>query len=359
MISKRIHLRTIRGISFNITPLWIAVFFIGTYLISRPVTLNRYLDVIAYVSLEPITTPPFSNEVFTIAFAVILFLSLYLSVILHELGHVYGALKHDIAVRSVTLWVLGGAAEITDRPETPREEFELTIAGPLVSFTLGIIALTLAYVSTPLGSDPITAYFFIVALLNLGMMILNLIPAFPLDGGRILRSVLATMFGQDRGTIHATRVGKLIAVGFAALSIVWVQPFMFILSAFVFLSSRNENKRARHYAKAAPTIDGFEDSKGDSPPDFTGNTFVFETDLPSYTVTTAAMHIQQHGGTVANAPTDAMDYLVVPEDELDMYTSIADHHDAQTVSAGYLDMLLDRIPATSPSSKPDEALTAN
>jgi len=138
-----------------------------------------------------------------------------LSVLLHELGHSYAALRNSIPVKNVTLFVFGGMAQISQEPPSAGVEFTIAMAGPLVSLALGLcfaavslLAPNLAYLSAPCTW---------LARINLSLLAFNMIPAFPLDGGRVLRSIL-WHFSQDQASAnHSTGIaGTVIALGFIA-----------------------------------------------------------------------------------------------------------------------------------------------
>ncbi len=144
-------------------------------------------------------------------------LGLFASVLIHELGHSFTAQARGIGVRNITLFIFGGVANIAGEPETPRDEFWITVFGPLTSFALALIAGALWYVTRGV-SAPFAALALILGAINLQLAVFNLIPGFPLDGGRILRSILWGVTGNLlRATRIATTIGQLVGYGF----IVW------------------------------------------------------------------------------------------------------------------------------------------
>jgi Zn-dependent protease/CBS domain-containing protein len=144
-------------------------------------------------------------------------LLLFASVLAHEFGHALVALRQGIAVKGITLFLLGGVASISREPTSARRDAWLAGAGPLVSFAIGGASLALAW----LVSLPEVAYAVVIylAIANLALGVFNLVPAFPLDGGRILRAVLwAVLSDQERATAAAARVGVVFGFGFLALA---------------------------------------------------------------------------------------------------------------------------------------------
>ena len=149
-------------------------------------------------------------------------LLLFVSVLLHELSHSFMALAHGLPVKGITLHVFGGVSHLEDEPPTPRAEFLIAVVGPLTSLGIGALlwgvrSLGIAATGT---AGAITAYLLFV---NVAVGIFNLIPGFPLDGGRILRSVLWHWKGTlSRATYTASRVGVVFAWALVALGLVQI-----------------------------------------------------------------------------------------------------------------------------------------
>lgn len=140
------------------------------------------------------------------------------SVLLHELGHSVLALREKVPVRSITLFIFGGVAQISREPPTAGAEFRIAIAGPITSLLLAGIA-GLARLAMP-GDAVLVAPAAYLARINLGLALFNMIPGFPLDGGRVLRSVLWG-FGTNfrKATLWASRVGRAVAFLFILLGV--------------------------------------------------------------------------------------------------------------------------------------------
>lgn len=140
------------------------------------------------------------------------------SVLLHELGHVLLAQRNGIRVRGVTLFIFGGVAELTEEPRTPGAEFRIAIAGPVVSLLLAALfgGLWLLDRAVPMLAAP-SEYLFRI---NLMLGLFNLIPGFPLDGGRVLRAAVWQVTGSlNRATRLASSAGQLVAFGFIAIGL--------------------------------------------------------------------------------------------------------------------------------------------
>ena len=153
-------------------------------------------------------------------------LGLFVSIVLHELGHSVVARQFGIPMRGITLFVFGGVAEMEREPPTPRSEFLMAIAGPITSIVLAGIFYGMGRVAEA-ASWPIAGFLVVsyLAWINLALAIFNMVPAFPLDGGRVLRSVLwATQRNFQRATNIASRVGSGFGV---LLMLLGVLSFVF------------------------------------------------------------------------------------------------------------------------------------
>jgi len=167
----------------------------------------------------------------------------FTSIALHELGHSFVALKKGCRVREITLLFIGGAAQMESIPVRPKDELQMAIAGPLVSVGLGFLSwivgqrLPLAVGLWPL---PFVSGYAIrcnlvqfLGVINWGLAIFNLTPAFPMDGGRIVRALLTPRMGRLRATYVAAQLGKILAVLMAIRGVLDLpQGWLLIVIAF-------------------------------------------------------------------------------------------------------------------------------
>ncbi|MFS8035848.1 site-2 protease family protein [Xanthobacter sp. AM11] len=174
---------------------------------------------------------------------------LFLCVLLHELGHVFAARRYGVKTPDITLWPFGGIANLERIPEKPSEELVVAVAGPLVNVVIAIVLL-LALGASLNGAaldaedlakieDPGTSMLVKLAGANIFLVVFNLIPAFPMDGGRVLRAVLAMNMGYGRATALAASIGQAIAIGLGLLGI-FTNPMLMIIGVFVFLAASGE-----------------------------------------------------------------------------------------------------------------------
>ncbi|HUF84626.1 MAG TPA: site-2 protease family protein [Acidimicrobiia bacterium] len=148
-------------------------------------------------------------------------LLLFASIVLHELGHALVAQRLGVPIRGITLFIFGGVAEMADEPPTARAEFLVAIAGPIVSVVLGVAFLGLAGFAGTVGwPAAVVAVATTVGSINLLLVVFNMIPAFPLDGGRVLRSALWQWKGNLRwATRVSSRIGTGLGLGLIALGV--------------------------------------------------------------------------------------------------------------------------------------------
>jgi Zn-dependent protease len=170
-------------------------------------------------------------------------LAVFGSVLLHELGHALVARRYGIRTRRIVLSPIGGIAQLEGMPRRPRQELAVALAGPAVNFVLAAALWLVAPVFA--GAGLFATFLGSVMLANLGLGLFNLIPAFPMDGGRALRAVLAERVGSYRATEAAAKIGKAIALVMGVVGLVW-GPFVLVLvAAFVWFAANAEQHASR------------------------------------------------------------------------------------------------------------------
>jgi Zn-dependent protease len=182
-------------------------------------------------------------------------LAAFLCIILHELGHALAARRFGIQTRDITILPIGGLARLERIPEKPGQELWVALAGPAVNVVIAAslaAALTIRHAwpteLSPSGRlpDAIAANGFLFTLMNVNifLVLFNLIPAFPMDGGRVLRALLAYRLKFATATRVAAIVGQVLAVGFAFLGI-FGNPMLLFIALFVFLGAQAESQVAQ------------------------------------------------------------------------------------------------------------------
>ncbi len=160
-------------------------------------------------------------------------LLLFASVLVHEFGHALTARRFGIRTRVIVLFLFGGVAQIAEEPATPRAEFLVALAGPLTSLALAAI---LHLISPAFGVRPLGSVVQYLAYVNLMLAVFNLVPGFPLDGGRVLRAALWRSSGSlERATRTAARTGQVIAMLFIGAGLVLLVRSVLVLGLWLVL----------------------------------------------------------------------------------------------------------------------------
>jgi len=170
---------------------------------------------------------------------------LFTCVLLHELGHSYVAKKHGTNIQGITLFLFGGVSSLEDIPRNPKVEFKMALAGPSISLLIGsilIIFYELLKIDIPV-SNPYLRLVWLIGYINIVLFIFNLIPAFPMDGGRVLRAVLAGRMTYIKATRTAANVGKMFAIFMGIFGLIIPGGLWFILIAFfIYIGASEEEK---------------------------------------------------------------------------------------------------------------------
>ena len=193
----------------------------------------------------------------TLLYGLVLMGLIFSCVVLHELGHSLMAQEYGIRVRNITLFPFGGAAFIEQMPMRPRSEFMITIAGPAVNVAIAAALLPPLFlygVVNGYGFGDFLNYFDDVALsglliylffANVTIVLFNLLPAFPMDGGRLLRAGLTHLIGRDRATAIAVVLGVVAALAMAIAGI-WIGEFTLpLIALFIVFAAYGEGKAVR------------------------------------------------------------------------------------------------------------------
>jgi len=168
-------------------------------------------------------------------------LGLFGGVLLHELGHSLVAMYYGYEIESITLWLLGGLASFTEFPEEWTHEFWIAIAGPVVSVGVGI-ACYVGFLTTPGGPalDPLRFVLGYLAVLNVVLAGFNMLPGFPMDGGRVLRALLARNRPHAQATQQAAEVGKVFAFLLGLAGLLGRNVIMILLAFFIYIAASGE-----------------------------------------------------------------------------------------------------------------------
>ena len=208
MERNSVYLFKIFGIPIRVHVSWLIIFAL--------VTLSLAMEYFPHVSRY--TWPTWTYWVI----GGITSLLFFLSVLLHELAHSVVARWRGMKVRDIVLFIFGGVSELGEEPGSAQTEFIMAFVGPLTSFAIGAFSLVL-YLFTKRVSEPVSAVAYYLFVINVFLGLFNLIPGFPLDGGRVLRAIMWGITGDlNRSTRWASRLGSFIAYAFIFAGICWM-----------------------------------------------------------------------------------------------------------------------------------------
>lgn len=190
-----------------------------------------------------------------IAVVFLLLIVMFFCVVLHEYGHALMAKKFKVKTIDIILSPIGGLARLEKLPKKPIQEFYIAIAGPLVNAVISAILAGILY----LASKPIIpnmrmdiedvnnweGYMSLILLMNIILFLFNLIPAFPMDGGRILRALLSIRLGKTKSTVIASYIGYTLAIIFIIYSLYQSYYMLSVIGIFVIIMARGELVSAR------------------------------------------------------------------------------------------------------------------
>jgi Zn-dependent protease len=208
-------------------------------------------DMLKEIFRVPIDTGMITSGFMPWILGTLVALGLFFGVLVHELAHSLVAKAKGIKMQSITLLMFGGVAQMDEGAPEPRTELPMAIAGPIMSLVFGLFCCGLVYVTPEMAADAPTQgvlvfIFGYLGVLNIILFAFNLIPAFPMDGGRVLRSVLAIRMPLDRATRIAANVGKVFAVIFGIIGLFLFNPFLILIALFIYIGASMESTAVQY-----------------------------------------------------------------------------------------------------------------
>lgn len=174
---------------------------------------------------------------------------IFACVLAHEFGHIFAARRYGIRTPEVLLSPIGGIANLERIPENPKQELVVALAGPAVNVVIAAVLFLVIYATIDLEvvdsddflriDNPGMGLVLRVAVVNVILVVFNMVPAFPMDGGRVLRALLAMRMPHPKATRIAGRIGQVAAFGFAILGLFW-NPILILIAVFVYLAAPAE-----------------------------------------------------------------------------------------------------------------------
>ena len=200
------------------------------------------------------------HNITQILWSIFFILTIFVTVLLHELGHALAAKRYKLQTTDITLLPIGGLARLEKLPEKPSEELVVALAGPMVNIAIAFI--TSLFIQIPTNSADLisqlsggissSTFFLNFFLVNVWLALFNLIPAFPMDGGRILRAILSYKLQRHIATKIAARIGQFLALGFIFLGMFY-NPFLVIIGIFVIIAAQIET----NYTDSKQVLKGY------------------------------------------------------------------------------------------------------
>ncbi|WP_406655977.1 CBS domain-containing protein [Methanolobus sp. ZRKC2] len=187
------------------------------------------------------TTPLILNYALSLLTTILLFVC----ILLHELGHSYIAKSYGVEIKDITLLLFGGVSSMEEIPREPSQELRMAFAGPFVSFVIGVVLLGMNFIVSSLipeyADTSIYLMFSILGFINIVLGLFNLLPAFPMDGGRLLRAWYAKRMSYIKATHYAASFGKIFAVMMGLFGL-FFNPWLILIALFVYIGASEEDK---------------------------------------------------------------------------------------------------------------------
>lgn len=192
-----------------------------------------------------------------ILFMFILGVCIFASIALHELGHSFVAIRKGCRVREITLLFIGGAAKMEEIPTRPMDEFQMAVSGPAVSLALGVTGCLGGRYFLFHGFPLFGLFIASLGKINFFLAAFNILPAFPMDGGRVFRALLTPKLGRLRATFIAARLGKTMAVLFGIYGFISQNWILVFIAFFIYTAAGNEYRLVQFQEAAREQGFGF------------------------------------------------------------------------------------------------------
>jgi Zn-dependent protease/predicted transcriptional regulator len=208
-------------------------------------------DLIQGIYHVPIDTSLITEGLMPYVLGTIVSFGLFGGVLIHELAHSLIAKRNGIGINSITLLIFGGIASMEDRIPDPMVELPMALVGPLTSLLVGMVCSGLVYIVPLITADPavggvLVFIFGYLGILNIILFAFNLLPAFPMDGGRVLRAWLAKRMPLHRATRIAADIGKGFAVVFGLVGIIFLSPMLLLIAFFIYIGASQETTSVKY-----------------------------------------------------------------------------------------------------------------
>ena len=240
-MSASISLGRIFGIPIRLHITFLLIFPLFVYIFSDPPNQNEIFGIV--LSFKDLGVATWVKYVFGTIASVLFFMA----ILGHELAHSYLAQKYGVKIRHITLMIFGGVSAMEETPRNPGQEWRMAFAGPLSSLAIGAVSFLAMIVLEFAGtnsviSDGVSILLGITGFYNILLAAFNLIPAFPMDGGRLLRSYFATRMPYVDATRYAAKIGRYFAIGMGLFGLITFNFFFIIIALFVYIGATEEEQ---------------------------------------------------------------------------------------------------------------------
>jgi Zn-dependent protease/predicted transcriptional regulator len=237
------------GIPILIHYSFILVIPLFAWIIGSQITLTS--DMLQGLFSVPIDTSLITEGIMPWILGTVVALGLFGGVLLHELAHSLVARSKGIKINSITLMIFGGIASMEEGVPDPKAELPMALVGPIASLVIGLVCMAIAYgIPAVIKNPPIAGIVIFVfgylGVLNIILFAFNLLPAFPMDGGRVLRAWLAERMPIHRATKIAADVGKGFALVFGLIGLVFFSPFLILIAFFIYIGASMESTAVKY-----------------------------------------------------------------------------------------------------------------
>jgi len=236
------------GIPILIHYTFILVIPLFAWIIGSQISLTA--DMIKEIFLVPVDTSLMTEGYVPYLVGIIVALGLFAGVLVHELAHSLVARYKGIRINSITLMIFGGIASMEEGVPDPKAELPMALIGPITSLVVGLVCSGMVYAVPTVISNPASAGIWVfvfgyLGILNIILCAFNLLPAFPMDGGRVLRAWLATRMPLYRATKIAADIGKGFAIIFGIIGL-FSNPFLILIALFIYIGASSESTAVKY-----------------------------------------------------------------------------------------------------------------
>jgi Zn-dependent protease/predicted transcriptional regulator len=237
------------GIPILIHYSFILVIPLFAWIIGSQITVTN--DMLQGLFSIPIDTSLITEGIMPWILGTVVALGLFAGVLIHELAHSLVARRKGIKINNITLMIFGGIATMEEGVPDPKAELPMALVGPIASLVVGLVCLGIAYAVPAVTKNPPLAgvvifVFGYLGVLNIILFAFNLLPAFPMDGGRVLRAWLAERMPLHRATKIAADIGKGFAIIFGLIGLFFFSPFLILIAFFIYIGASMESAAVKY-----------------------------------------------------------------------------------------------------------------